>query len=219
MTRHTTRAVLGTGAVLLAGALVLAGCGSGFAGDDNAAPDAEGLTSSDDALTVLIGSSGDAETAGRAGRRRRMVRGIRHRRSPSRPPATSTRSSRRASPPESPPTCSTSPPTRLAGYASNGSLQAYGDHLANKDDFYPSLVENFTIDDTFYCAPKDFSTLALIINTQMWSDAGLTDADLPKTWDDLAAVAQKLTTADHVGSAFGASTSASARSWRRPAAA
>ena len=46
-----------------------------------------------------------------------------------------------------------------------GSLQPYGDELGNADDFYESLRDNFTIDDTFYCAPKDFSTLALVMNT------------------------------------------------------
>lgn len=81
----------------------------------------------------------------------------------------------------------------LAGWAANGSLEPYGDQLPNKADFYPGLVSAFTVEDKFYCAPKDFSTLALVINTKMWKDAGLTDADLPKTWDQLAEVAKKLT--------------------------
>ncbi|PRB16467.1 extracellular solute-binding protein [Microbacterium sp. MYb62] len=202
MTRHTTRAVFGTGAVLLTGALVLTGCGSGFAGDDQKA-DAEGLTSSDDALTVLIGSSGDAETEA-------VQSAVDFWSADSGTKVTVQVASNldqelsqgfAAGDPADLFYLSTD---QASGYAANGSLEAYGDQLANKDDFYPSLVENFTVDGTFYCAPKDFSTLSLIINTQMWADAGLTDADLPKTWDDLAAVAQKLTTADHVGLAFGA---------------
>ena len=52
----------------------------------------------------------------------------------------------------------------LAGFAANGSLWAYGDDLANADDFYPTLVDAFTVDGDFYCAPKDFSTLGLVIN-------------------------------------------------------
>ena len=82
----------------------------------------------------------------------------------------------------------------FAGYASNGSLLAYGDKLSNVDDFYPSLVDQFTFDGKFYCAPKDFSTLALVINTADWTEAGLTDADIPTTWDQLSSVAAKLTT-------------------------
>lgn len=90
----------------------------------------------------------------------------------------------------------------FAGWAGNGSLIAYGDQLKNVDDFYPSLREAFTADEKFYCAPKDFSTLALVINTEMWKDAGLTEADLPKNWDQLAAVAKKLTKGKRVGLTF-----------------
>ena len=35
----------------------------------------------------------------------------------------------------------------LAGYASNGSLYSYGDKLSNKSDFYPNLVKSFTYDN------------------------------------------------------------------------
>jgi multiple sugar transport system substrate-binding protein len=93
---------------------------------------------------------------------------------------------------------------QLPGWAKNGSLMAYGDQLTNKADFYPGLAKAFTYDGKFYCAPKDFSTLALVINTDMWSKAGLTDADVPKTWADLEAVAKKLTQGKRVGLAMNA---------------
>lgn len=91
---------------------------------------------------------------------------------------------------------------QFAGWAGNGSLAAYGDQLANVDDFRPSLVQAFTHDGKFFCAPKDFSTLALVINTKMWEDAGLTDADVPTTWDQLESVAKKLTEGKRVGLAM-----------------
>ncbi|MBA3523544.1 MAG: extracellular solute-binding protein [Geodermatophilaceae bacterium] len=87
----------------------------------------------------------------------------------------------------------------VASYAANGSLEPYGDQLSNVDDFYPNLVDAFTVDDQFYCAPKDFSNLALIINNASWTAAGLTDADIPTTWDELADVSAQLTTGDQVG--------------------
>ena len=93
-------------------------------------------------------------------------------------------------------------PEQLAGYASNGSLLAYGEDLKNKSDFYDNLLQTFTYDGKLYAAPKDVSTLQLVINTDMWSAAGLTDADYPTTWDELATVAKKLTSGDHVGLAF-----------------
>ena len=88
-------------------------------------------------------------------------------------------------------------------YAEAGNLYPYMDQLADADDFYPNLVDSFTLDDQAYCAPKDFSTLALEINTEAWKKAGLTDADIPTTWDELQAVAKKLTTPDQAGLVLG----------------
>lgn len=87
-------------------------------------------------------------------------------------------------------------------YASNGSLYPYGSELDAADDFYPSLVDQFTYDGDLVCAPKDFSTLALVINTDAWAAAGLTDADVPTTWDQLTDVAGRLTTDTQVGLGF-----------------
>lgn len=184
------------------GALALSACssGSGFSGDT--ADTGGALTSSSEGLTVLIGSSGDAETAAvnsavaawseisgtdakvavASDLNQQLAQGF------------------AANKPADVFYLSTD---ALAGYASNGSLLAYGDDLSNKDDFYPSLVSAFTYDDQFYCAPKDFSTLQLIINTDLWAQAGLTDGDIPTTWDELAAVSKTLTTADHVGLGIG----------------
>ncbi|MEU5365372.1 ABC transporter substrate-binding protein [Streptomyces sp. NPDC005925] len=92
---------------------------------------------------------------------------------------------------------------RFATYASAGSLEPYGDSFEGKDDFYPALRQAFTHDSELYCVPKDFSTLGLQINTAAWSKAGLTDADYPTTWEELAAVAKKLTTGKRVGLALG----------------
>jgi multiple sugar transport system substrate-binding protein len=88
-------------------------------------------------------------------------------------------------------------------YAKAGNMVAYGDQVTAKSDFYPNLVKTFTYDNKFYCAPKDFSTLALIINTDIWTKAGLTDADVPKTWADLETVSKKLTSGDVKGLVMG----------------
>jgi len=88
-------------------------------------------------------------------------------------------------------------------YAEAGNLYPYVDQLADADDFYPNLLDSFTLDDQAYCAPKDFSTLGLEINTESWKKAGLGDADIPTTWDELETVAQKLTTPDQAGLVLG----------------
>jgi multiple sugar transport system substrate-binding protein len=198
MARHTTRALIGTGALLTASALALTACGSGFS-----EPAESGSAAGGGSLNILIGSSGDAETAAvqSAIDAWSAESGI-----------DATLQTANDLPQQlsqgfaagSPPDLFYLAPEALAGYAANGSIAAYGDDLANKDDFYPSLVENFTLDGQFFCAPKDFSTLALIINADMWAAAGLTDADIPTDWDELASVAQRLTADGHVGLAFGA---------------
>lgn len=48
-----------------------------------------------------------------------------------------------------------------------------------------NLLQTFTYKGNLYAAPKDVSTLQLVINTDMWQAAGLTDNDYPKTWDEL----------------------------------
>jgi multiple sugar transport system substrate-binding protein len=88
-------------------------------------------------------------------------------------------------------------------YAKAGNLEPYADTLAMKDDFYPTLKQTFTYGGKFYCAPKDFSTLGLIINKDLWAKAGLTDADVPKTWDQLETVAKKLTSGGVTGLGIG----------------
>lgn len=88
-------------------------------------------------------------------------------------------------------------------YAEAGNLYPYLDQMADAADFYPNLVDSFTLDDQAYCAPKDFSTLALQINTESWKKAGLTDADIPTTWEELQTVADTLTTPDQAGLVLG----------------
>lgn len=81
---------------------------------------------------------------------------------------------------------------RLADYASVGALEPYASKVPDVNDFYQSLRNAFTYKGQLYCIPKDFSTLALEINTDLWAKAHLTDADIPTTWDQLTAVSKKL---------------------------
>ena len=88
---------------------------------------------------------------------------------------------------------------RLPDLAEAGTLMPAEDRVENPDDFYPNLVESFTYEDTWYCPPKDFSTLALQYNVDMFEEAGI---EPPTTWDELAAAAEQLTTEDRVGLAL-----------------
>ena len=190
MTRTARRrATLGTTAGTLA-LLTLTACGgSGF--DEGGAAQQGG----DDAggLQVLIGSSGEAETNAvteaatawgeEAGQEVTVT-------AASDLPQQLSQGFASATPPD----VFYVPSDLFAGYAEAGSLLPYGEQLEAAGDFYPNLTEPFTTEDgTVYCAPKDFSTLALVIDDAAWAEAGLTEADVPTTWEQLAAVAQRLT--------------------------
>ena len=202
MQRRTARK-LTAGAIALTAALTLSACGSGFSGaggsgGSGGSGDAGKLTSSDKALTVLIGSSGDAETA--------AVKSAASAWSKSSGTGVSVQAANNLDQQLAQGFASGKPAdvfyvstSSLAGYASNGSLLAYGDQLQDKGDFYPTLTKSFTLDDQLYCAPKDFSTLALFINKADWKAAGLTDADVPTTWAQLKSVSEKLTQDGRVG--------------------
>lgn len=201
---RTARATALT-ALLTGGALLLTACGGGSGFDDDEADGGAAPEETSEAgapLTVLIGSSGDAETDA-------VTAAVAAWAEESGTEATVTVATdlnqelAQGFAAGSPPDVFYASTDQLAGWVANGSLWPYGDQLSNADDFYPSLVENFTVDGQFYCAPKDFSTLALVINTDAWEAAGLTDADVPTDWESLAAAAAALTTADQVGLSFG----------------
>ena len=85
---------------------------------------------------------------------------------------------------------------KLPDLVAANAVAPIGDQLTNPDDFYPSMREAFTIDGTFYCPPKDFSTLALEYNKDLFDAAGVEYPTTDWTWDDLRAAAEKLTNAD-----------------------
>jgi multiple sugar transport system substrate-binding protein len=72
--------------------------------------------------------------------------------------------------------------------------------LTEPDDIYPSLREAFTYDGTWYCPPKDFSTLGLVYDPAALEAAGVA---VPTTWEELAAAADALTTDTQAGLAMG----------------
>jgi multiple sugar transport system substrate-binding protein len=190
------------GLVAAVSVLALTACGSGFSGGSSGGSGgsssssgkggASGLTSSKSPLTVLIGSSGDAETAA-------VKSAVADWSSSSGTKATVQAASNlpqqlsQGFAAKKPADVFYLGADSFATYAKQGDLLAYGDRLSNKSDYYPSLVQNFTYQGKFYCAPKDFSTLQLEINTDLWKAAGLTDKDYPTSWDQLASVAKKLT--------------------------
>ncbi len=180
------------------GALVLSACGGGgssFGGSTKA--QATGPAK----LTIMIGSSGDAET--------NSVKAA--------AAAWSKKSGNTATvivandlgqqlgqgfAGGTPPDLFYADASRIGDFAKVGNLYPYGDQLKGSN-FLPSLVKTFSYKDKLQCAPKDYSTLALVINTDLWTAAGLTDADIPKDWAGLETVAKKLTKGKVTGLVIG----------------
>jgi multiple sugar transport system substrate-binding protein len=197
-------------ALIAGAALLLTACGSGFESESpasaSAAPGASTAASAPAEpgadLTILIGSSGDAETnavndlvaawSAESGVEAEVIVA-----------SDLNQQLSQGFSSNEPPDLFYLSTDQMAAYAATDSLEPYAESLSNADDFYPNLREAFTFDGQFMCAPKDFSTLALIINSDMWADAGLTDDDIPTTWEELTAIAEQLTTDEHVGLAYG----------------
>ena len=202
MRRRILRTTLRAAGGLAAGAglLALTACGSSFGSSpgSSASGSSGALTSSKDPLTVLIGSSGDAET-------KAVQAEVGAWSSSSGTKATVQAASNL--PQQLSQGFASGKPADVfylgsdtfAGYAKQGDLLAYGNRITDRSDYYPSLLTNFTYQGQLYCAPKDFSTLGLVIDTDAWKAAGLTDSDVPTTWAQLQSDAQKLTTPKRAG--------------------
>jgi len=169
-------------------ALVLssAACGSGFSGKKNT-PQKAGPAN----LQVLIASTGDAETTAVKSAAAAFAASS-HNTVTVNPAQDIGQQLGQAFAGGNPPDVFYVDASRFADYASIGALYPYGNKISDANDFYPSLRQTFTYQGQLYCIPKDFSTLALEINTGLWTKAGLTDADVPTTWDGLVTVAKKL---------------------------
>ena len=180
------------GAVLLATAACGSGAGGSSATSGSGSAGSTAAATKGVALTLMMGSSGDAETnavraaaaaySKQSGNTVTVV-----------PASNLDQQLTQAMAGGSPPDVFYVDGATFQTLASDGSLFPYLSQLPYASDFYPALTKAFTYKGTAYCAPKDFSTLALEINTDMWKAAGLTSADIPTTWAQLEAAAKKLT--------------------------
>lgn len=82
--------------------------------------------------------------------------------------------------------------SRLPDWAAAGVVAAADQNLADVEGYYPSLIEVFTIDGTLYCPPKDFSTMALQYNKDLFDAAGVEYPTADWTWDDMRAAAETI---------------------------
>ncbi len=89
--------------------------------------------------------------------------------------------------------------------AKNDVLQPLDDLMASsgvkKEDFIPALIDAFTYEGVVYGIPKDFNTLGLFYNKDMFDAAGLEYPTDDWTWDELTIAAEALS--DPANNVFG----------------
>ncbi len=88
-------------------------------------------------------------------------------------------------------------PEHVYTYARGGMLMNLSEKLDSSSldmaNYPGNVVEGFTVDDTVYAVPKDYSTFALAYNKDLFDAAGVSYPDDTWDWDTLRAAAEKLT--------------------------
>jgi multiple sugar transport system substrate-binding protein len=73
---------------------------------------------------------------------------------------------------------------------------------AARDDFIPSVIANRMVDGKIYGLPYEVEPMAMYYSVEAFAEIGLTENDVPKTWDELLAIGKKLTNAKRFGVLF-----------------
>jgi len=63
-------------------------------------------------------------------------------------------------------------------------------------------METRIVDEKIYGVPFDVVPLAMFYSLKAFEEAGLSESDIPKTWDQFLEIARKLTKGDQFGCLF-----------------
>jgi multiple sugar transport system substrate-binding protein len=81
----------------------------------------------------------------------------------------------------------------IALYASNGVIAPLDDQGIDPADYPKGLIDLYSYDGKLYGAPKDFDTIGVWYNKELFDAAGVEYPSAGWTWDDMQAAAAKLT--------------------------
>jgi multiple sugar transport system substrate-binding protein len=89
-------------------------------------------------------------------------------------------------------------------YYNGGVLEELTPYMSKEalDDYFANVMATRTVDEKIYALPMEVEPMAMYYSTKAFEDAGLSEADLPKTWDQLLEVAGKLKAKKRFGVAF-----------------
>lgn len=84
-------------------------------------------------------------------------------------------------------------------FVSGGLIEPWPEQRIQELDAQIAGLNNYKIDGALYYYPDGVQTSAIFYNKKLWSEAGLTEQDIPQTWDELIALAQELTVTNDAG--------------------
>jgi multiple sugar transport system substrate-binding protein len=89
-------------------------------------------------------------------------------------------------------------------YSNGGALLDLAPYMTKEAiaDFNPDILATRRLGDGVYGLPMEVEPLAMYYSVPAWEKAHLSEADIPKTWDELLDVAEKLTTKTQSGLVF-----------------
>ncbi len=70
------------------------------------------------------------------------------------------------------------------------------------DDFYEGVMASRMVDGKVHALAMEVEPMAMYYSMDAWDEAGLTEADVPTTWEQTLAVAEQLTTDERFGVLF-----------------
>lgn len=89
-------------------------------------------------------------------------------------------------------------------YYNGGVLEDLTQYMDQKavNDFYPNVMATRTVNGKIYGLPMEVEPMAMYYSIKAFEGAGLSESDVPKTWDQLLQVARKLKKGDRFGVLF-----------------
>lgn len=89
-------------------------------------------------------------------------------------------------------------------YRNGGVLANLSEYLTKEvvDDFFPDALSTRSDGGNVYALPMEVEPLAMFYNIPAWQQAGLSEGDIPTTWDQMLDVGDKLRTRTRAGLVF-----------------
>lgn len=89
-------------------------------------------------------------------------------------------------------------------YYNGGVLQDLTPFMEQRavDDYYPEVMATRMVDDKVYALPMEVDPMAMLYSVSAFEEAGLSESDVPESWEQLLELSERLQTEDRFGVLF-----------------